>query len=313
MLRLIVTRILLMLLAVFTVLTALFFGIRLGAGDPTVAIQGSYATAESLAKLSQALGLDKPLWQQYLIYLAGLLRGDLGVSIQNGRPVLQQILQVVPYTLDLTFWGVLIGVVIGVPLGFLSAIRRNSLLDHAIRVVTLSGISVPPFIMGYVLIIVFVIGLGLFPVAGGGDRDDLVSRFSYLTLPALSLGLIMTSYVTRVTRTAVLEVLTKDFIRTGRAKGLSEGAILYRHVLRLTLVTLVTLVGLYATITVGSSVVIEVVFSRPGVGQLIVGAISQSDYTVVQGAVIFYAAFVSLVNLAVDLAYAVIDPRISYE
>jgi ABC-type dipeptide/oligopeptide/nickel transport system permease component len=313
MLRLVVTRILLMLLAVFTVLTALFFGIRLGAGDPTVAIQGSYATAESLAKLSQTLGLDKPLWQQYLIYLGGLLRGDLGVSIQNGRPVLQQILQVVPYTLDLTFWGVLIGVIIGVPLGFLSAVRRNSLLDHIIRVVTLSGISVPPFIMGYVLIIVFVIGLGLFPVAGGGDRDDLFSRFSYLTLPALSLGLIMTSYVTRVTRTAVLEVLTKDFIRTGRAKGLGEGAILYRHVLRLTLVTLVTLVGLYATITVGSSVVIEVVFSRPGVGQLIVGAISQSDYTVVQGAVIFYAAFVSLVNLAVDLAYAFIDPRISYE
>jgi ABC-type dipeptide/oligopeptide/nickel transport system permease component len=313
MLRLVLARVLLMVLSISAVLTALFFGVRLGAGDPTVAIQGSYATNESLARLSEALGLDKPLWQQFLIYLEGLARGDLGVSIQNGRPVLDQILQVVPYTFDLTVSGLLIGLVLGVPLGFLAAVKRNSLYDHVIRVVTLSGISVPPFIMGYLLIIVFVIGLGLFPVTGGGDLGDPASRLSHLAMPALSLGLIMTSYITRLTRTTVLEILSKDFIRTGHAKGLGQGAILYRYVLRLSLVTIVTLVGLYATITVGSSVVIEVVFSRPGVGQLIVGAITQSDYTVVQGAVIFYAAFVSIVNLLVDVAYAVIDPRISYE
>jgi ABC-type dipeptide/oligopeptide/nickel transport system permease component len=313
MLRLIATRLLFTILAIFTVLTALFFGVRLGTGDPTVAIQGSYATAETLAALSKALGLDKPLWEQYLIYLAGLLRGDLSVSIQNGQSVLSQILQVVPYTFDLTISGLLIGLVLGVPLGFVAAVKRNSAWDHLIRIVTLAGISVPPFIMGYFLIIIFVIGLGLFPVTGGGDLGNPADRLSHLVMPALSLGLIMTSYFTRLTRTTVLEILSKDFIRTGRAKGLSQRTILTRHVLRLSLVTIVTLVGLYATITVGSSVVIEVVFSRPGVGQLIVGAITQGDYTVVQGAVIFYAAFVGLVNLAVDIAYAFIDPRISYE
>ncbi|MFC7397447.1 ABC transporter permease [Chelatococcus sp. GCM10030263] len=313
MLRLIVTRILFTVMAIFTVLTVLFFGVRLGTGDPTVAIQGSYATPETLAAMSKALGLDKPLWEQYLIYLGGLAKGDLSVSIQNGQSVLSQILQVVPYTFDLTLSGLLIGLILGVPLGFLAAVKRNTAYDHAIRIVSLTGISVPPFIMGYLLIIIFVIGLNLFPVAGGGDLGNPADRFSHLVMPALSLGLIMTSYITRLTRTTVLEILTKDFIRTGRAKGLGQRILLTRYVLRLSLVTIVTLVGLYATITVGSSVVIEVVFSRPGVGQLIVGAITQSDYTVVQGAVIFYAAFVGIVNLAVDIAYAFIDPRISYE
>ena len=311
--RLIATRIAFMTLAIFAVLTALFFGIRLGAGDPTIAIQGTYATAESLQALREALGLDKPLWDQYLIYLAGLMRGDLGVSLQNGQPVLTQILHVVPYTFDLTIAGLIVGLILGVPLGFVAAIRRNSPLDHVIRVVTLSGVSIPPFIMGYFLIILFVILLGLFPVAGGGELADPASRLRYLALPALSLGLIMTSYITRLTRTTVLEILSKDFIRTARAKGLDQRTILVRHVLRLSLVTIVTLVGLYATITVGSSVVIEVVFSRPGVGRLVVGAVAQSDYMVVQGAIVFYAAFVGFVNLIVDLTYTVIDPRIRYE
>jgi len=302
-----------MALAIFTVLTALFFGIRLGAGDPTIAIQGTYATAQSLEALREVLGLDKPLWEQYLIYLVGLFRGDLGVSLQNGQPVLSQIVQVVPYTFDLTIAGLVVGLILGVPLGFVAAIRRNSAMDHVIRVLTLSGVSIPAFIMGYFLIILFVILLGLFPVAGGGELDDPASRLRHLVLPALSLGLIMTSYITRLTRTTVLEILSKDFIRTARAKGLDQRTVLLRHVLRLSLVTIVTLVGLYATITVGSSVVIEVVFSRPGVGRLVVGAVAQSDYMVVQGTIIFYAAFVGIVNLIVDITYTIIDPRIRYE
>lgn len=313
MLRLIATRIISVILAVFTVLTVLFFSIRLGTGDPTAAIQGSYATPASIAALRQALGLNKPLWDQYLIYLNGLLHGNLSVSLQNGQSVLHQIWAVVPYTFDLTVSGLLIGLVLGVPLGFIAAVKRNALADHVIRIVTLTGISVPPFIMGYFLIILFVITFNLFPVTGGGNLSDPADTLRHLVLPALSLGLIMTSYITRLTRTTVVEILTRDFIRTGRAKGLSQRVILTRYVFRLSLVTIVTLVGLYATITVGSSVVIEVVFGRPGVGQLIIGAITQSDYTVVQGAVIFYAIFVGLVNLLVDIAYTVIDPRISVE
>src|SRR5579875_1509428 len=159
MLRLISTRIISVILAVFTVLTVLFFSIRLGTGDPTAAIQGSYATPASIAALRQALGLNKPLWDQYLIYLNGLLHGNLSVSLQNGQSVLHQILAVVPYTFDLTVSGLLIGLVLGVPLGFTAAVKRNSLADHVIRIVTLTGISVPPFIMGYFLIIIFVITL----------------------------------------------------------------------------------------------------------------------------------------------------------
>jgi glutathione transport system permease protein len=313
MLRMIATRVVSVVAAVFTVLTVLFFSIRIGTGVPTVAIKGSYATPASIAALRQALGLDKPLSEQYLIYLSGLFHGNLSVSLQNGQSVLQQIVAVVPYTFDLTVAGLLIGLLLGVPLGFLAAIRRNAFVDHLIRVVTLAGISVPPFIMGYLLIILFVIALNLFPVTGGGDLADPGDRLRHLVLPALSLGLIITSYVTRLTRTTVLEILSRDFVRTGRAKGLSERVILTRYVFRLSLLTLVTLVGLYATITVGSSVVIEVVFGRPGVGQLIVGAITQSDFTVVQGAVVFYALFVGLVNLLVDILYAVIDPRIGVE
>lgn len=311
--RLIVTRTLSMMLAIFTVLTVMFFGIRLGVGDPTAAIQGSYATVESIEVLRKELGLDLPIWQQYIVYLKGLAQGDLGRSLLNGQPVLDQILAVVPYTIDLTVGGLLIGVLFGMPLGFFAAVRRNSPWDHVIRVISLSGVSIPAFIMGYFLIIIFVLGLGLFPVTGGGDLDDPVSRLRQLFLPALSLGLVMTAYITRLTRTTVLEILTKDFIRTARAKGLDKGTILRRHVLRLSLVTVVTLVGLYATITIGSSVVIETVFSRTGVGRLIVGAVAQRDYVVVQGTIVFYAAFVGIVNLMIDIAYTFIDPRIRYE
>ena len=311
--RLIVIRTFSMLLAIFTVLTVLFFGIRLGIGDPTAAIQGSYATPESIETLRKSMGLDKPVWEQYLVYLEGLMRGDLGTSLLNGQPVLTQILDVVPYTLDLTVAGLLIGAIFGVPLGFAAAVRRNSLWDHVIRVVSLSGVSIPAFIVGYFLIMIFVLGLGLFPVTGGGELDDPASRLRQLFLPALSLGLVMTAYITRLTRTTVLEILTKDFIRTARAKGLEERVILGRHVFRLSLVTIVTLVGLYATITIGSSVVIETVFSRTGVGRLIVGAVSQRDYMIVQGAIVFYAAFVGVVNLLIDITYTIIDPRIRYQ
>ena len=166
--------------------------------------------------------------------------------------------------------------------------------------------------MGYFLIIVFVLVLDLFPVTGSGNLNDPIDRAYKLFLPALSLGLVMTAYITRMTRTTVIEILEKDFIRTARAKGVNENTILIKHVLRLSLVTIVTLIGLYATITIGSSVVIETVFSRTGVGRLIVGAVSQRDYVIVQAAIIFYATFVGLVNLLIDLTYTFIDPRIKF-
>ncbi|MCY0093754.1 ABC transporter permease [Hoeflea ulvae] len=310
--RLILSRLLLMFMAMFVVMTAMFFGIRLGGTDPAIAIQGSYATAESVALLSESLGLDKPLWQQYVMYMTGLLRGDLGVSLQNGRPVLQQILQVLPNTFDLTFWGMVIGVVVGVPLGFISAIKRNTMWDQIIRVCTLASISMPPFIIAYLLLIVFAITFRMFPVNGGGDLDDLSSRASHLFLPAMALGLAVAAYIARLTRTSVLEIMSRDFIRTARAKGLSEYRVMSRHVLKLAWVGIVTLIGIYSAVSIGGSVAIELVFGRPGVGRLVIGAISQGDFTVIQGAIIFYAAFVSIVNMIVDVTYTFLDPRIRY-
>ena len=301
-----------MIFAIFTVLTVLFFGIRIGGGDPTAAIQGSYATPESIESLRISLGLDKPILEQYLIYIKSLIKGDLGVSLLNGQPAIDQIIEVVPHTLDLTILGLIIGVIFGMPLGFIAAKFRNKAIDHVIRIISLSGISIPAFMMGYFLIIVFVLVLDLFPVTGSGNLNDPIDRAYKLFLPALSLGLVMTAYITRMTRTTVIEILEKDFIRTARAKGVNENTILIKHVLRLSLVTIVTLIGLYATITIGSSVVIETVFSRTGVGRLIVGAVAQRDYVIVQAAIIFYATFVGLVNLLIDLTYTFIDPRIKF-
>lgn len=313
MVRLILTRLFLMFMAMFVVVTAMFFGIRLGGTDPAISIQGSYATAESVALLREALGLDEPLWRQYVLYMSGVLTGDLGVSLQNGRPVLDQILQVLPNTFDLTFWGMVIGVLVGVPLGFVSAINRNTFWDHVIRVGTLASISMPPFIIAYLLLIIFAITFNLFPVNGGGDLNDLSSRASHLFLPAMALGLAVAAYIARLTRTSILEIMSKDFIRTARAKGVSEFRVMTRHVLKLSWVGIVTLIGIYSAVTIGGSVAIELVFGRPGVGRLVVGAISQGDFTMVQGAIIFYAAFVSIVNIIVDITYTFLDPRIRYK
>lgn len=310
--RMIFTRLLLMFMAMFVVVTAMFFGIRLGGTDPAIAIQGSYATAESIAFLRASLGLDEPLWQQYIMYMTGVMTGDLGVSLQNGRPVLEQILLVLPNTFDLTFWGMVIGVVVGVPLGFVSAIKRNTFWDQVIRVGTLASISMPPFIIAYLLLIVFAITFSMFPVNGGGDMDVLSSRASHLFLPAMALGLAVAAYIARLTRTSILEIMSKDFIRTARAKGVSEFRVMTRHVLKLSWVGIVTLIGIYSAVSVGGSVAIELVFGRPGVGRLVIGAISQGDFTMLQGAIIFYAAFVSLVNIVVDVTYTFLDPRIRY-
>lgn len=296
----------------FIVLTLVFVIVRVLPGDPAVAALGDYASKEAVDALRAKMGLNAPLWLQYLRFLGDLCRGDLGVSAISGYPVGVQVARVLPHTLELTFCGICLGYLLGIPLGVLAAIRRNSFLDYFNRVFSLLGLSVPAFYLGILLILLFSIRFPLFPVVGAGDFSDPMENLRHLFLPAVTLGLLMTAYITRMTRSAILDTVREDYVRTAHAKGVSERVVLFKHVLRNALIPIVALGGLYAVVLIGSSVMVEIVFSRPGLGKLMVGAIKQRDYVTFQSVMVVYAVIVVLLNLATDLFYGVIDPRIKY-
>jgi ABC-type dipeptide/oligopeptide/nickel transport system permease component len=295
------------------VLTLVFVVVRVLPGDPAVAALGDYASEEAVQALRMKLGLNEPIWLQYLRFLGRLARGDLGISAITGYPVAKQVLQVLPYTLELTFCAILFGYLLGVPLGISAAVHRNSFIDYFNRIFSLLGLSVPAFYLGIILILLFSIIFPIFPVVGGGEFWDLKDNLRHLALPGFSLGLLMMAYVTRMTRSAILDVLREDYVRTAHAKGVLERLVLYKHALRNALIPIVALGGLYAVVLIGSSVMVEIVFSRPGLGKLMVGAIKQRDYTTLQSVMVIYAVLVVLINLATDLIYGLIDPRIKYD
>jgi len=297
----------------FVVLTLVFILARVLPGDPATAALGDYASKEAVEALREKMGLNDPLWLQYLHFLGNLLQGDLGVSATTGYSVAKQVVNVLPYTLELTLAGIVLGYIFGVPMGISAAVRRNTFVDYFNRAFSLIGLSIPAFYLGILLILLFSIIFPIFPVVGGGDLTDLSDNLRHLALPALSLGLIMTAYITRMTRSSILDIIRDDYVRTARSKGVSERLILYKHVLRNALIPIVALGGLYAVVLIGSSVMVEIVFSRPGLGKLMVGAIKQRDYTTLQSVMVIYAVMVMLINLATDLIYGVIDPRIKYE
>lgn len=308
-----VRRILQSIPILFVVLTLVFVVVRVLPGDPAVAALGDYASKEAVHALREKMGLNDPLWRQYLGFIGDLFRGDFGTSLVNGYPVGDQIRKVIPYTLELTLTAILFGYISGIPMGISAAVRRNSFVDYFNRVFSLVGLSVPAFYLGVLLMYVFSIKLMWFPVVGGGELTDLKDNLRHLFLPALSLGLIMTAYVTRMTRSSLLEILREDYVRTARSKGLTRRIVLYKHALRNALIPIVALGGLYAVVLIGSSVMIEIVFSRPGLGKLMVGAIKQRDYTTLQSVMVFYAFIVVIINLLTDLVYGLIDPRIKYD
>jgi ABC-type dipeptide/oligopeptide/nickel transport system permease component len=294
------------------VLTLVFIVVRVLPGDPAVAALGDYASKETVNALREKMGLNAPLWLQYLRFLGNLCQGKLGISIITGSPVGTQLLKVLPYTLELTFSAILLGFLLGIPLGIPAAVRRNSFIDYFNRIFSLTGLSIPAFYLGILLMLVFSIKFKLFPVVGGGDLSNLSSNLRHLFLPALSLGLIMTAYVTRMTRSSLLNILREDYIRTARSKGISEWVVLLKHALRNALIPIVALGGVYAVVLIGSSVMTEIVFSRPGLGSLMVGTIKQRDYTTLQSVMVFYSVIVVILNLITDLIYGFIDPRIQY-
>lgn len=308
-----VRRILQSIPILFVVLTLVFVVVRVLPGDPAVAALGDYASKETVDALREKLGLNAPLWVQYLRFLANLVRGELGTSAITGYAVGSQIVKVLPHTIELTLSAILFGYLLGIPLGISAAVKRNSFVDYFNRIFSLVGLSVPAFYLGILLILVFSIKLRMFPVVGAGDFSDISSNLQHLFLPALALGLLMTAYVTRMTRSSMLDVLREDYVRTAQAKGLVDRVVLYKHVLRNALIPIVALGGLYAVVLIGSSVMIEIVFSRPGLGKLMVGAIKQRDYTTLQSVMVVYAVIVVMINLLTDLIYGFIDPRIKYK
>ena len=282
-------------------------------GDPATAILGSYATPENVARINEALGLDKPLPQQYLIWLGNLLQGDFGRSYALNKPVLDEVLGRFSATLILAGTSLLLCAVFGLLAGVATAVRQFGWTDRIVTFFVLIGISTPSFFLGLLLILFFAVKMRLFPASGmfaiygGGDLPDLIH---HLVLPAVTLAVVATGVIARLTRTAMLEVLRQDYIRTARAKGLSERRVIYRHAFKAALVSVIPVIGIQAGFVLGGAVYIETVFQWPGIGAMLVNAISTRDILLVQGGVLVVAASYVLFNLAADVVQSLLDPRL---
>jgi ABC-type dipeptide/oligopeptide/nickel transport system permease component len=275
-------------------------------GDPVMMMmaQNSAATPEQIANMRHQLGLDLPLWQQYLHYMGKLLSGDLGRSIFGSEPVGKLLLERLPNTFALTCASLAIAILLGMPLGFFSAYRKGSWVDSLFMVAAVFGVSMPSFWLGLLLLLLFSLTLDWLPVAGG-DWNSMI-------LPALTLGVTYTAIIARMTRSAMIEVFSEDFIRTARAKGLPEAVVLYRHALKPALISIVTIIGIVFGYLMGGAVVVENVFSWNGIGRLALQAINYRDYPLIQGFILLFATVVVVVSILLDLAYAWLDPRITY-
>lgn len=312
MLRHILRRLVLAVPTLLAVFTIIFFIVRVAPGDPATAMLGDNASQQAVDSLRERMGLNEPLWKQYLTFLGDLVRGDLGNSLKTGQPVWSQIRTALPHTLELTFAAILLGLVIGVPVGVITAVKRNQAPDYIGRVLSLFGLSLPAFYLGIILIYFFAVRVSWFPAVGAPPFSEPGANLKHLVLPAVTLGLIEVAYISRMTRSAMIAVLSDDFIRTARAKGLPERSVLIKHALRSGLLPVISLVGIFVISLIGSSVLVEEVFARPGLGKLMVGATKQKDYTALQSIMVVYAFIIVIVNILTDIVYTLVDPRVKY-
>lgn len=303
-------RLLQLVVTMLGIVTVAFFLMRAIPGDPATYILGDYATKEALATLRAQLGLDRPVVEQYLIFLGRALSGDLGSSVVTGQPALKEILTSLPSSAALALSGLAVAVAIGVPLGIMSAVRQGTWVDLAIMLGALAGISFPVFWVGLVAILFFSHWLGLFPALGATSSPNLVDQLYYLLLPALVFGFSIAAYIARLTRSAMLEVLNQDYIRVARSMGISENRIVFRYGLRNALIPILAVIGVTFAWAFGNAILIEVVFSRPGVGSTLLKAILARDYQLVQAGVLVLATIVVIINVSLDMAYGFIDPRL---
>jgi ABC-type dipeptide/oligopeptide/nickel transport system permease component len=303
------TRLVLTLPVVWLVVSLVFFLIHLVPGDPIIQMLGDSATPADIGALRHQYGLDLPLREQYFRYWSDVLHGNLGMSIRLHDSVMHLILQRYPYTLALTVAALIFGLILSLPAGVLAAVKRGKATDQALSVVSLFGLSVPGIALGPVLILVFSILLGWTPVSGANSGGTKLIDWHYLVLPSITMGAALAAILTRMVRTAMLEELGNDYIRTARAKGLSENAVVWRHALPNALVPIVTVVGLQFGALLAGAIVTEKIFSWPGLGRLVVDAISNRDYALVQGCLLCIGLTYVLVNLLTDLVYRWINPR----
>lgn len=282
-------------------------------GDPATALLGAYATPENVASLTRELGLDRPLAERYLVWIGNVLQGDFGRSYQLERPVLDEVLERFGATLILAGLSLVLCAILGVLTGIVSAVRQHAWTDRILTVLVLIGLSMPAFWLGLLLILAFAVkwpilpASGMYAIYGGGDLWDLLR---HLALPALTLAAVATGVIARLSRAAMLEVLRQDFVRTARAKGLSERRVIYGHALRAAFVTIIPVIGVQAGFVLGGAVYVETVFQWPGIGAMLVSAITTRDILLVQGGVLVVAASYVLFNLAADVCQALLDPRL---
>ena len=314
-------------------MSIVFFAMRILPGDPCVAMMGDQATTEALADCTKNLGLHRPLAVQYVDYIWRSVQFDFGNSLRQGYPVSEYIARMFPHTLVLVMSSAVVAALIGIPIGIISALKRRSpLIDYPLRIIALLGLSMPVFWLGILLLIVFSLHLNIFPLIGGGDLDGVIHMLKngeaftsprdflaavgnvlhHLALPALALGFTLAATVSRLSRSAMLEVISQDYIRTARAKGQVERAVIYKHAFRNMMVPLLTIIGLFVAVALTGTVLTETVFTRPGLGKMLVDSIGARDYPLAQGAITVFTMIIIVVNLAVDMLYAVVDPRITY-
>ena len=290
-----------------------FLMLRLSPGDPAAIIAGDHATSEDIAQIREHLGLDRPLIEQFVRWLGQLATGDFGVSIYLDRPVLGLIMERVEPTLALSVSTMAFAILLAVPLGVIAAWRAGSWIDQSIMALSVLAFSVPVFLIGYGLVIGFSLTLELLPVQGFVSlSEDPVAFLQHLVLPTIVLGLVYTALLARITRATMLETLNEDFVRTARAKGLAEPRVLILHALKNASVPIVTTIGTGIALLIGGVVVTESVFAVPGIGRLTIDAVLQRDYPVIQGVILVIAGVYVLINLAIDLTYSLLDPRIRY-
>ena len=295
---------------VFCVATIVFLLLRMRPGGPATALIGDYGTQEAIDDLNRELGLDKPIWQQYGIYMYGLICGDLGVSYENQKPVMKLLRENTPFTLYIVVGSFIFGVPFGLAFGMFAAIKKGLPIDTAFRIFSLTWVSVPSFVVAIILILLFSVYLGWLPVASIQRLSDVRACLIAAVMPSLTLGLRMVGYLSRLTRTCFVDILVEDYIRTAESLGTPKHLILFKYGLRNALIAISTVMGIYVIAVIGVSPVIETVFARPGLGSLLVRAIQQSDFPVIQGTLVFFSLLVMIINLSIDILYGFIDPRV---
>lgn len=308
--RYILRRLAHMVPVLFMITLFTFFLVRLVPGDPVTAMLGPRGTPERRAAMERAMKLDRPIWEQYLAFLSGAIRGDLGDSLWKKQPVIRVLADRLQPTLFLVFYSLVLTVALTLPLAAWAALNQGRWPDQLVRVFTILSLAMPAYWIGLMLLQLFAVKQKLFPVSGWGE--GLLGHLHALFLPALALTLAIASLTIRSLRNAILDTMGQDFVRTARAKGLAEIGIFWRHVLRNSALSTITILGINLAFLIGGTTIVETIFAIPGLGQLIVNAVNQRDYPVIQGVTLVIGIIVLLINLLTDLSYAVLDPRVSY-